>query len=205
MKKLKLLILGFGNMGKIHHKSVLKSLICEQPIIVDNDKKVVEKTSEFEFYKSLNEIPSEKISELDGAIISSPSNMHYEQANFFIDNKIPIMVEKPLTENLDTSIQLIKRAKDEGVLLKCGLIELYNPIVKELSETNFEKLKFVQFKRHSPTTSADRKLENIILDLTLHDISVILKIFKPSKIEILGQELIYEKNIAESAQILLKV
>ena len=205
MKKLKLLILGFGNMGKIHHKSVLKSLICEQPIIVDNDKKVVEKTSECEFYKSLNEIPSEKISELDGAIISSPSNMHYEQANFFIDNKIPIMVEKPLTENLDTSIQLIKRAKDEGVLLKCGLIELYNPIVKELSETNFEKLKFVQFKRHSPTTSADRKLENIILDLTLHDISVILKIFKPSKIEILGQELIYEKNIAESAQILLKV
>ena len=102
-------------MGKIHHKSVLKSLICEQPIIVDNDKKVVEKTSEFEFYKSLNEIPLEKISELDGAIISSPSNMHYEQANFFIDNKIPIMVEKPLTENLDTSIQLIKRAKDEGV------------------------------------------------------------------------------------------
>ena len=34
---------------------------------------------------------------------------------------------------------------------------------------------------------------------------MILKIFKPSKIEILGQELIYEKNIAESAQILLKV
>lgn len=205
MKKLKLLILGFGNMGKIHHKSVLKSLICEQPIIVDNDKKVIEKTNEFEFYKTLTEIPSDKISELDGAIISSPSNMHYEQANFFIDNKIPIMVEKPLTENLDTSIQLIKRARDEGVLLKCGLIELYNPIVEELSKTNFEKLKFVQFKRHSPNTSSERKLENIILDLTLHDISVILKIFKPSEIEILGQELIYEKNIAESAQILLKV
>ena len=205
MNKLKLLILGFGNMGKIHHKSVLKSLICEQPIIVDNDKKVIEKTNEFEFYKSLAEIPSDKISELDGAIISSPSNMHYEQANFFIDNKIPIMVEKPLTENLDTSIQLIKRARDEGVLLKCGLIELYNPIVEELSKTNFEKLKFVQFKRHSPNSSSERKLENIILDLTLHDISVILKIFKPSQIEILGQELIYEKNIAESAQILLKV
>ena len=49
------------------------------------------------------------------------------------------------------------------MLLKCGLIELYNPIVKELSETNFEKLKFGQFK--DTLLLPDRKLENIILDL----------------------------------------
>ena len=205
MNKLNLVVVGFGNMGKIHHKSILKSLICNRPIVVDTDKKVLDGSSDVEFFRSLEEIPKKKIEKLDGAIISSPSSMHLEQADFFINKKIPIMVEKPLTEDFDKSMELINNAKDAKVLLKCGLIELYNPIVEELSKINFEELKFVHFKRHSPSTSSDRKLENIILDLTLHDISVILKIFNPDTIKIVGKELIYNEEVAETAQVLLKI
>ena len=46
--------------------------------------------------------------------------MHLEQADFFINKKIPIMVEKPLTEDFDKSMELINNAKDAKVLLKCG-------------------------------------------------------------------------------------
>ena len=99
---------------------------------------------------------------------------------------------------------MFKLAKRNNSFLKCGLIELYNPIIEELSNTDFEDLKFVHFKRHSPKTSESRKLENIILDLTLH-ISIIYKVFKPKNIEIIGCELSHENNVAESAQILLKI
>ena len=112
MNKLNLAVVGFGNMGKIHHKSILKSLICNRPIVVDTDKKVLDGSSDVEFFSSLEEIPKKKIEKLDGAIISSPSSMHLEQADFFINKKIPIMVEKPLTEDFDKSMELINNAKD---------------------------------------------------------------------------------------------
>ena len=131
--------------------------------------------------------------------------MHLEHAEPFINKGIPLLIEKPLTSNYSSDEELFKLAKKNNSFIKCGLIELYNPIVQELSNKTYQDLKFVHFKRHSPKTSESRKLENIILDLTLHDISIIYKVFNPQNIEIIGCELIHDNDIAESAQILLKI
>jgi len=205
MNKLNLILIGLGNMGKIHYKSISNNLLCNKPIVVDSNPSVVSNTNDIEFYQKLDEIPLDKFRSIDGAIVSSPSGLHFDHANFFIEKNIPVLVEKPLTDDADKTLDLINKAKSSKVLFKCGLIELYNPIIEELSNINFEDLKFVHFKRHSPPTEKERELENIILDLTLHDISAIMKIFKPDDIEIIGKELIYKHNIAESAQILLKL
>ena len=175
MNKLNLILIGFGNMGKIHYKAILNNLLCSKPIVVDSNPNVIDNTNNIEFYQRLDEIPLEKFTSIDGAIISSPSGLHFDQANFFIEKNIPVLVEKPLTDDADKTLDLINKAKNSKVLFKCGLIELYNPIVEELSNISFESLKFIHFKRHSPPTEKDRKLENIILDLTLHDISAIVK------------------------------
>lgn len=205
MSSLNLAVIGYGNMGKVHTKSIRKNYDCNEPIIVDSDPDIKKEIGELEYFKSVQSIPYEKFKNLDGAIISSPSLNHFEQAKLFINQGIPILVEKPLTEGLKNSLELITLAKKKNVLMKCGLIELYNPIVEEISNIKFEKIHFAQFKRHSPKIEANRKLENIVLDLTIHDISILIKVFKPEKIDIVGCELIYENEIAESVQVLLKV
>ena len=205
MSSFNLAVIGFGNMGKIHFEAILKNQNCHLPIVVEPNADMLNGFEDIELYKDISSIPEETLGRLDGVIISSPSAAHFDQALLLLHRKIPLLVEKPLTNQLDKDLELINEAKINNVLLKCGLIELYNPVVQELSETNFDKIRFVHFKRHSPKTSTDRKLENIVSDLTLHDISIIYKIFKPTKVEILGSELIYENGIAESVQVLLKV
>ena len=205
MGNFNLAIIGFGNMGKIHYKAIMKNQNCNTPIIVDPDLDKINSLTDAEHYRDIGDIPDKILDKLDGIIVSSPSATHFDQSLSLLDKKIPLLVEKPLTNTIDKDLELINAAKNSGVLLKCGLIELYNPIVQELSETNFKGIKFVHFKRHSPKTSTTRELENIVSDLTLHDISIIYKIFKPEKIDILGAELIQDEGIAESAQILLKI
>ncbi len=205
MRNFNLAIIGFGNMGKIHYKAVMKNQNCNTPIVIDPDLDKINGFAEAEHFSDISGIPDKILDKLDGVIVSSPSAIHFDQSISLLEKKIPLLVEKPLTNQIDKDLELIHKAKNSGILLKCGLIELYNPIVQELSETNFNGIKFVHFKRHSPKTSTNRKLENIVLDLTLHDISIIYKIFKPEKIDILGAELIQDEGVAESAQILLKI
>jgi virulence factor len=205
MSSFNLAVIGFGNMGKIHYKAIVKNQNCFSPIVVEPVLDMLNGFEDVEHYTDIRSIPEKILARLDGVIISSPSAVHFEQSLLLLQKRIPLLVEKPLTNQLDKDLELINEAKRNNVLLKCGLIELYNPIVQELSETNFDEIRFVHFKRHSPLTSTDRKLENVVSDLTLHDISIIYKIFKPKKIEILGSELIYDNGVAESAQVLLKV
>ena len=205
MGNFNLAIIGFGNMGKIHYKAIMKNQNCNTPIVIDPDLDKINSLIDAEHYRDIGDVPDKILDKLDGIIVSSPSATHFDQSLSLLEKKIPLLVEKPLTNKIDKDLELINAAKNSSVLLKCGLIELYNPIVQELSETNFNGIKFVHFKRHSPKTSTSRELENIVSDLTLHDISIIYKIFKPEKIDILGAELIQDEGIAESAQILLKI
>jgi len=205
MSNLNIAILGFGNMGKIHYKAVLKNNLCNDPIVIDNDMSKFDDYPEVVSFESVEKVPKNVLESIDGAIIATPSSLHLEHSQKFIENKISLLVEKPLTDSIENDLALISEAKKNDLLLKCGLIELFNPIVQDLSKTSFTDIKFVHFKRHSPKTSENRKLENIITDLTLHDISIIFKIFKPSNVDIIGCNLTYEDSVAESAQILLKV
>ena len=189
-------------MGKIHYKAVKKNNFCLDPLVVELDNDKVDKDLESVNYDEFVESYLDKI---DGAIISSPSSVHLENALPLIEKNIPLLVEKPLTSSKSDDSELLDSAINKGILLKCGLIELYNPIIQELSEINFENVNFVHIKRHSPKTDITRKLENIILDLTLHDISIIFKLFKPKKVEIMAVNLTKKKEVAESAQILLKL
>jgi len=205
MSNLQLAIIGFGNMGKIHYKAVSKNALCKNPKIVDINQELQDGFEDLDFFHNFEDFVSGNIDTIDGAIISTPSSLHLEHAEPFINRGIPLLIEKPLTSDYSSDQKLFKLARKNNSFLKCGLIELYNPIIEELSNTDYEDLKFVHFKRHSPKTSESRKLENIILDLTLHDISIIYKVFKPKNIKIIGCELNYKNNVAESAQILLKV
>ena len=189
-------------MGKIHYKAVEKNNSCADPLVVELDKDKVDKGIESVNFDDFVESYLDKI---DGAIISSPSSVHLNNSLPLIAKNIPLLVEKPLTSSNSDDNELLDSAIKKGLILKCGLIELYNPIIQELSEIDFENVNFVHIKRHSPKTDITRKLENIILDLTLHDISIIYKIFKPTKVEIMAVDLTKENGVAESAQILLKL
>ena len=117
---------------------------------------------------------------VDGIIVAVSTQFHFDIGLNVIKNGIPLLMEKPLTDDIKTTKELIEASKKYEVALMCGLLERFNPAVK----TAFEIVKNpVYFKstRHSPMTP--RIQTGVAGDLLIHDVDLALKLFgeMPSK------------------------
>lgn len=146
---MKFLVIGPGLIGQKHiqliqenENCVLEAIVTLHPNMHDNY------VSEFgiSIYQTLEEAFNHH--EFDAAIISSPNEFHYEHAIKCIKNKIPILVEKPLTDTLERAENLTRYAEDSNVPVLVGHHRTYSafmPIAKKIiNSKKFGKLVSVQ-------------------------------------------------------------
>lgn len=63
--------------------------------------------------------------ELDGVIIASPNNLHYEHAMACLKHKIPVMLEKPMCIKASDALELHKYAEKEHIPVVVGFNRHY--------------------------------------------------------------------------------
>lgn len=119
---MKILVLGCGSIGSRHARNLF-SLGIKKLVLVDQN---------LDKAKSLgNELKSELIyddyitavkqnSDLDAAIICTPSSLHITPAIFFAKNKISLFVEKPLSNNLRNIPTLLKLRNKNKIIIMMG-------------------------------------------------------------------------------------
>ena len=72
---------------------------------------------------------------LDGIIVSTPPNTHYEIAKSSLLQKIPVLVEKPLTLNRKEALSLKKISMKNNTLLMTEFTQVFSPKFKALKNT----------------------------------------------------------------------
>ena len=72
---------------------------------------------------------------LDGIIVSTPPDTHYEIAKSSLIKKIPVLVEKPLTLNKKEALSLKKISIKNNTLLMTEFTQVFNPKFKALKNT----------------------------------------------------------------------
>ena len=119
---MKVLIIGYGSIGKRHYE-VLSQLPQVQSIDIVTKQSIDDKTC----YKNLNVI--ENINEYDYFVIASETNKHVEQLKFLEENvkaKL-IFCEKPLFESKQ-NLEIKKNSVFVGYVLR------FHPLLKKLKE-----------------------------------------------------------------------
>ena len=96
-KKLNLALIGYGNFGKIYFKSIIKSNLFKLSVIF---RKNIEGSNRFKILSKKN---LKKLN-IEAAIVCTPVKTHYTISKLLIENKIPIILEKPATETLSQII-----------------------------------------------------------------------------------------------------
>lgn len=172
------MIIGFGNMGKLHYSKLISKGI-NIPIIVDSNIKNIDVDAQV--YPNLEEVPS--FENIDFIFICTPTNTHFEILNKVISNKIPIFLEKPAVRTLD-EIEKLRKIKD--VFIFVGEVELYNPDFQEFMNYNSipsgiiinRKVDLNYFLKGNKPWFLDEKLSGgIVLDLMIHDITLLISKF----------------------------
>jgi len=197
--KLAIGIIGLGKMGAFHYKTCKENPDIGKIYLVDPDKTKIQAYSEDTFlcYKEL-------IGKADLVIISSPTNTHFEIASFFLKNKIPVLIEKPIAENTKKAKALLELAKKKKTFITVGHVERYNSAYLAIKKI-IKNPKFIECHRLSPYPY--RSLDvGVVLDLMIHDLDIILDIVRSDvkKIDATGIKVLSNNEDIANARITFK-
>ena len=114
-------------------------------------------------------------SEIDAVVITLPANLHYDMAKKALLAGKHVLLEKPMTGSAETARELVKLAKERGLVLMVDHHFLYKDSVQELKRLadagELGKLRYFDATRIN--LGLFRPDVNVMWDLACHDISII--------------------------------
>ncbi|NLT65241.1 MAG: Gfo/Idh/MocA family oxidoreductase [Acidobacteria bacterium] len=116
---------------------------------------------------------------VDAVSIATPTTLHAEIGEQFLNEGVHVLVEKPLSHTLEDADRLIGAARRNGRVLQVGHLERFNPAVRALREI-VGRPRF--FEAHRMGLFSPRSLDiDVVLDLMIHDLDIIC-LLVPSRI-----------------------
>ncbi len=132
-----ILVVGCGSIGKRHIRNLItlgiepKKIFCVETR--DDRINEVKNYGIITVYKDLN-LALDSENKYDSAIICSPTSLHIEQCNLLSSKKINLMIEKPLSSNLDGIEILKKNVKQNNLVVLMAYIFRFSPQVQMIKD-----------------------------------------------------------------------
>lgn len=163
-------VVGVGYLGKFHAEKYAKHPDVQLVGVVDTQKAQADKIAENlgcqSFYRH-----DELFDKVDAVSIAVPTESHFTVSRDFIQRKIDVLIEKPITSTVEEADSLLRLAEEHGALIQVGHLERFNPAVVALEQRIRNPL-FIE--SHRLSRFKPRSLDvSVVLDLMIHDIDII--------------------------------
>lgn len=138
MNKVRVAVIGVGNIGSAHTNSLYSGKIsnAELAAVCDSDKNkeiiLKEKFPDIKFYNDYNSVLNDK--EIDAVIISVPHPMHSEIAIKALKAGKNVLTEKPADIRADKAQEVIKTAENSDKIFAIMFNQRTNPLFKKAKE-----------------------------------------------------------------------
>lgn len=174
---IKLAIIGFGHWGPNYLRNLSYlgdhvSVVAISDINTKNLNRILRQQPALKLYNDYREMFLRET--LDGVIIATPASTHYKIAKMCLLYDKHILIEKPLTLNVNNAEELIALAQKKKKILMVGHTFLYNSAVRKVKEylqaDTLGKLYYLQaIRTHLGLVRTD---VNAAWDLATHDVSI---------------------------------
>lgn len=163
----RILLVGAGAMGSLHARVIAQSPSTTLARVVDGREDVGRALAErydAEWSPELGDL-----SDVDAVVIAASTEAHYDLTLAVLDQDRPVLVEKPVADGLEKTLEIIGRSRARGIPMTCGLLERFNPAVIT-ARALMDDPKFITATRHSPY--APRIRTGVSWDLLVHDVDL---------------------------------
>jgi len=180
--KLKVAVIGTGNMGINHVRTYASIKEVDFVAVSDLNQELGEKVAQdfnVKYYGDYEELLRHE--KVDIVSICVPTKYHYQVAKNAMKYKVNILLEKPITMDVDEAKDLLAIAKQMSVKLLVGHIERFNPAVQKVKELidagELGDIIAIIARRVGgfPPQISDA---NIAVDLSIHDIDIVNYLLK---------------------------
>ena len=180
-ERLRVAVVGVGHFGRLHAEKYAAMDDVELVAVVDQDAArgaeiaAAHGCQALEHYQDL-------AGKVDAASLTVPTSLHHSVGLELLEMGLSLLVEKPITETVDSANALIATAKARGLTLQVGHLERFSPAYFALAERVSKPL-FIEANRIAPFQPRAKDV-NVVLDLMIHDIDLIMALVKSPLISV---------------------
>ncbi|MFQ6671836.1 MAG: Gfo/Idh/MocA family protein, partial [Candidatus Tectimicrobiota bacterium] len=166
-------VVGVGHMGRYHIAVYSELADVELVGVVDiNEERAHQlaaqyNTTSYTDYRAL-------FGRVDVVSIAVPTSLHYAVAKDFLRQGTHVLLEKPITKDLDQAHELFAIAEEHDVVLHIGHVERFNGAVQELKKIVEEPI-LIEARRLGPFQPRVED-DGVVLDLMIHDIDIVMNL-----------------------------
>ena len=171
MNPIRVAVIGAGHLGKIHARLTNANPRFELVAVVDPLESVHAQIAD--------QVDAKTVSHhrfigdnIDAAIIATPTESHYDIAAELIRAGKHVLVEKPLTLNVEQSRSLVQLGYENNVTLQVGHVERFNAAWQAICSAVGD-VRYVEANRTSGFTFRSIDV-GAVFDLMIHDIDLAL-------------------------------
>lgn len=164
-------VVGVGYFGRIHAEKISRLPQARLAAVADVDaKRAAEIGSQFGVdavtdYRDL-------LGKVDAVSVVVPTSEHYQVASAFLEHGADVLVEKPMTSDLESARKLTEIARSNERILQVGHLERFSGMVEALQKRIYRPL-YIDSVRIAPFKPRGTDV-NVIFDLMIHDLDLIL-------------------------------
>jgi len=189
-------IIGCGYWG-VNHIRVFSDLpqatvVAVSDLRADRLKLAKQRFPTVRTYQGYEELLGD--SEIEGVVVAAPATAHYAVAKECLLSRKHVLVEKPMTTNIEQAEELVAIAEEMDVVLMVGHTFLYNAGIRTMKACIDDDGLGRVYYLHATRTNLGpiRKDVNAIWDLAPHDVSIFNYLLdsKPTWISAVGAKVL---------------
>ena len=172
-KPIRVGVVGVGYLGSIHAQIYKRMPNVELVGVVDTHEQAAKAVAEkcgCEAWTRADAL----LDKVDAVSIVVPTALHLQVAQPFLENRIHMLLEKPVAPSYEESEKLVKLAESSGVVFQVGHLERYNAGVMALAE-RARQPRFIEVHRLGPFVARATDVD-VVTDLMIHDIDIVLEL-----------------------------
>lgn len=201
MARLRMAVIGVGHLGKEHARIVAGLPDVELVGVVDpnaEQARAVAQRLGTQAYADLRPL----LGHIDAASVAASTRFHSVLATELLQQRIPVLVEKPLAATLEEAEALVELSQRQQTILQVGHIERFNPAYEELTKRRLQP-KFVTCERLGPYSGRSTDT-GVVLDLMIHDLDLLLGLVRSPvrRVEAVGLRVFSDHEDIATARLL---
>jgi len=205
VKKLKIGVIGVGNMGR-NHLRILKEDAAHFDLvgIYDADTKRAATLAERYGTEAASDA-GELLKRTEAVVIAVPSSLHKEFGMLAASQGVSALIEKPLAITARDADELTHAFSEHTCKLAVGHVERFNPVIAELKKVlQHEDIVGIEARRYSPFDGRIQDV-NVIEDLMIHDVDLVCDLLHGHEItSVAGSGRIIKSGQLDFAQSILQ-
>lgn len=164
-------VVGVGYFGRIHAEKISRLPRAKLAAVADVDAK---RAAEMGHLFGVDAVTDYRdlLGKIDAVSVVVPTSEHYRVARDFLEHGADVLVEKPMTNDLESARNLTEIARSKDRILQVGHLERFSGMVEALQKRIHRPL-YIDSVRIAPFKPRGTDV-NVILDLMIHDLDLIL-------------------------------